>query len=58
MSDNVRSAISKLGVVENIGVAVEISFVVVICAHVSRIYADFKVFPAAILDFWNVSNMV
>ncbi len=45
MSENVHSAISKSGVVENVGVAVEISFVVVIHAQESCIYADIKVFP-------------
>jgi len=60
MSDNVRSAISKLGVVENMGIAVKISFIVGIHEQVSCIDADFKVylFPAAILDFLNVSTMV
>ncbi len=61
MSSNLGSAISKSGVVENMVVVTEVSFVVVIHVHVSCIYADFKVFPvfpAAILDFWNVSNMV
>ena len=44
--------------VENVGVAIEVSFVVALHAQVSCIYADFKVFPAAILDFWNVPNKV
>ncbi len=45
ISVNVDSAISKSGIVENVWVAVKISFVVVIHAQVSCIYADFKVFP-------------
>ena len=51
MSDNNCSAISKSGMVENVGVPVarEISFVVVMHAQVGLrigycIYADFKVF--------------
>ncbi len=40
---NVDSAISKSGMVENVGVAIEISFVVAIHAQVSCIYAGYKV---------------
>ncbi len=59
MSGNVDSAISKSGMVENVGVAIEVSFVVALRAQVPCIYADFEVFPVAIfLDFWNVPNMV
>jgi hypothetical protein len=36
---------SELGVVEKVGVAVEISLVVVIQADIAWIYADFKAFP-------------
>ena len=45
MSDNVCSAISKSGVVENVGVAVEISFrpTIVIQTQESYVFADFKV---------------
>ena len=45
MSGNVDNVISKSGMVENVGVAIEISFIVVIHAQESCIYADFKVFP-------------
>ena len=45
MSGHVGSVMSELGVVENVGVAVEISFVVVIQAEIACIYADFKAFP-------------
>ena len=47
--------------VENVGVAVEISFVVVIQAEIACIYADFRPFSvilAAILDFWKVAYIV
>ncbi len=40
MSRNVGSEISKSGMVENVGVAIEVSFVVVIHAQVSCIYSD------------------
>mgnify|MGYP003461073419 FL=1 len=56
MSDNVGSAISKSGMVENMGVATEVSFVVVIHAQVSCIYADFKVFPVFRPPYW-ISGM-
>ena len=42
MSGHVGSVMSELGVVENVGVAVEISFAVVIQAGISCIYVDFK----------------
>ncbi len=45
MSDHVGSVMTELGVVENVGVAVEISFVVVTQAEIICIYADFKAFP-------------
>ena len=45
MSFNVDSAISKSGMVENMEVVIEVSFVVALHAHISCIYADFKVFP-------------
>ncbi len=63
MSDdvgNVGACMSESGIIENVGVAVEIWFVVVIQAEITCIYADFlstSGFPAAILDSWNVSNM-
>ncbi len=44
MSDHIVSAISESGVVENVGVAGVISFVVVLQAKISCIYADFKHF--------------
>ena len=52
MSDNVRSALSKSGVVENMGVAVEISFIVLIHAKECCIYADFIVFPVFWPPYW------
>ncbi len=45
MSANVGTVIFGSGLIENVGVAVEVSFVVAIHAKVSCIYADFKVFP-------------
>ena len=47
MSGNVDSAIPKSDIVENVGVAIEISFVVAIYAQVFCIYTDFKVFPVS-----------
>ncbi len=60
---SVSSVMSALGMVENVGVAVGISVVGLgeIQADVACIYADFKafpVFPAPILDFWKVTNIV
>ena len=52
MLDNVRSLISKSGVVENVEVAVDIPFVVVIHAQVYCVYADFKVFPVFRPPYW------
>jgi len=52
MSGNVDSAISKSGIVENMGVAIEISFVVSIHAQVSCIYTDLKVFPVFQPPYW------
>ena len=51
MSDNVGAGMSELDVVENVGSAVEISFVVVTQAEKTCLYADFKVFPV-ILSSW------
>jgi hypothetical protein len=45
MSGHVGSVTSELGVVENVGAAVEISLVVVIQSEIACIYADFKAFP-------------
>ncbi len=56
MSDNVRSAISKSGVVENVGIAVDVSVAVVIHAQESCICADFKVFPVFRPPYW-ISGM-
>jgi len=42
MSDNVSSAISKSGVVENMDVAVEILFVVAMHEQVSCFHADLQ----------------
>ncbi len=56
MSDYVRSAISKSGVVENMGVAVEISFLVAIHEQISCIYAEFQVFPVFGPPYW-ISGM-
>ena len=44
-SARVDSSISESGIAENVGVAVAISFVVVLQAKISCIYADFKAFP-------------
>ena len=52
LSGNVGSAISKSGVVKNMVVVTEVSFVVVINVHVSCIYADFKVFPVLQPPYW------
>ncbi len=52
MSGNVGSELSKSGMVENMGVAVEMSFVVAIHEHVSCIYADFKEFPVFRPPYW------
>ena len=54
MSDLVGRAISKFGMVENVGVAVEISFIVVIHAQESCIYADFNVFGLMEGDNFNI----
>ncbi len=56
MSDNVRSALSKSGVVRNMVETVEISFVVVTHEQVSCIYANFKVFPVFRPPYW-ISGM-
>jgi hypothetical protein len=59
MSGHVSSAMSEQGVVENVGVAVDISFVVVIQAELElACYVEFKDFrfPAAISDFWKVTK--
>ena len=56
MSDNVRSPISKSGVVGNVGVAVEIVFIVGIHAQESCIDAEFKVFPVFRPPYW-ISGM-
>ncbi len=56
MSGNVDSAISKSGRVENVGVAIEISFVVAKHAQVSCIYTDLKVFPVFQPPYW-ISGM-
>ena len=56
LSGNVGSAISKSGVVKNMVVVTEVSFVVVINVHVSCIYADFKVFPVFRPPYW-ISGM-
>ena len=52
MSGNVDNALSKSGMVENVGVAVELLFVVAIHAQVSCIYTNFKVFPVFQPPFW------
>ncbi len=39
--DNVGACMSESGIIENVGVAVEIWFVVVIQAEITCIYADF-----------------
>ncbi len=52
MSHNVRSATSMSGVVENVGVAVEISFIVERHVQSSCICADFKVFPVFRPPYW------
>ena len=52
MSGHVGSVMSELGIVENVGVAVEISFVGVIQAAISCIYADFKAFPVFRPPYW------
>ncbi len=56
MSVNVDSAISKSGMVANVGAAIEVSFVVAVHAHVSCIYADFKEFPVFRPSYW-ISGM-
>ena len=52
MSGHVDSVMSELGVVENVGVAVEISLVVVIQAEIACIYADYKTFPVFRPPYW------
>ncbi len=52
MSGNVGCVMSELGVVENVGVAVEISFVVVIQPEIACIYADFKALPVFRPPYW------
>ncbi len=52
MSGNVGCVMSELGVVKNVGVAVEISFVVVKQAEITCIYADFKAFPVFRPPYW------
>ena len=52
MSVNVDSAITKSGMVENVGVAIDVLFVVAIHAQVSCICADFKVFPVFRPPYW------
>ena len=56
MLGRVGSAISKSGMVENMGAAVEISFIVVIHAQESCICADFKAFPVFRAPYW-ISGM-
>ena len=56
MSGRVGRVISKSGMVENVGVAVEISVVAVIHAHLSCIYADLNVFPFLRPPYW-ISGM-
>ncbi len=52
MSGNVDSAIYESGMVANVGVAIEIPFVVSIYAQVSCIYTDFKVFSVFEPPYW------
>ena len=52
MSADVGSVMSELGVVENMRIAVEISFVAVIKADTACIYADFKAFPVFTPPYW------
>ena len=52
MSGHVGSVMSELGVVENMGVAVDISFVVVIQAEMACIYTDFQAFPVFRPPYW------
>ena len=52
MSGNVGCVTSELGVVENVGVAVETSFVVGIQPEIACIYADFKAFPVFWPPYW------
>ncbi len=56
MSGSVGSVTSKSGMVENVGIAGEISFAVVIQAVISCIYADFKAFPVFRPLYW-ISDM-
>ncbi len=55
-SCRIGSAISKSGVVENVGVSGAISFVVVIEAEISCINADFEAFPVLRPPYW-ISGM-
>ncbi len=55
-SARVDSPISKPGVVENVGVAGAISFVVALQAKISCTYADFKAFPVFRPPYW-ISGM-
>jgi len=52
MSDHVGSVMPESGVVENMWVTVEISFVVVTQAEITCIYADFKTFPVFRPPYW------
>ncbi len=52
MSGNVGSVMSELGIVKNVGAAVEISFVVVIQADIACIYADFKALTVFRPPYW------
>ncbi len=63
MSDHVDSVMSELGVVENVGVTVEIVFVVAMQYGIGsllfiRLFQSIFGFPAAILDLWKVTNIV
>ena len=52
MSGNVGCVMFELGAVKNVGVAVEISFVVLKQAEIACIYAVFKAFPVFRPPYW------
>jgi len=52
MSANVGSEMPESEVIENVGVAIEIQFVVAMQTKETVFYADFKAFPAFGLPYW------
>jgi hypothetical protein len=52
MSGHVGCVMSDLGLVQNVEVAIEISFVVVMQAEITCIYAHFKAFPVFRPPYW------